>query len=329
MAQKVGGSNPLTHPRIPKLPRFTGQGALSIFIFTTPSRFTEVDTMFELIPSKMDRPEILAAIFHPQKVARNETPPSCQEFDVAVSPEATLGCRFFTSEEKAPVIIYFHGNGETVSDYDQIAPCYLEVGLNLFVAGYRGYGWSSGVPSVGGLFHDAAIVLERVHEYCQSIGFSEKLFVMGRSLGSAACIDLAHRFPEMMKGIIIDSGFADTLSLAARLGYNVSDSGLTEEDCFNNVEKIREIKVPTLILHGAEDQLIPMQEATRLHSESGARTKQFYVIPGADHNTLISRGGRIYFETIKNFTNGVAGERSTWRLRRRKSKSNKSKEQNR
>ena len=282
--------------------------------------------MPEFIPSKMDKAEILAALFHPQKGIRNDTPPSCQEFAVAVSEEVTLGCRFFAPHDKAPVIIYFHGNGETVSDYDQLAPYYLEVGLNLFVASYRGYGWSSGEPSVGGLFHDAAVILERIHEYCQTTGFSEKLFVMGRSLGSAACIDLAHRFPEMIKGIIIDSGFADTLPLAARLGYNVSDSGLREEDCFNNVEKIREIKVPTLILHGAQDQLIPMQEASKLHSESGARTKQFYVIPGADHNTLISRGGRVYFETIKNFTNGVAGERSTWRLRRRKSKN---KEQNR
>ena len=138
------------------------------------------------------------------------------------------------------------------------------------------------------------------------------------SLCSAACIELGHRFPELIKGIIIDSGFSYTLPLAARLGYDVSESGLTEEDCFNNLDKIREIKLPTLILHGAEDQLIPLNEAEKLQAESGARRKQLSVVPGADHNSLIIRGGAIYFETIKGFTDTVTVNRNAWRRRRRK-----------
>lgn len=274
--------------------------------------------MNDLIPSKMDKPEILAAIFHPRREKRNDTPPSCEEFEVTVSGDTILGCRFFNPHTNGPVIIYFHGNGETVSDYDQIAPYYLQAGLNFFVAGYRGYGWSSGEPSVAALFHDAAVIFERVRDYCHKNGISEDLFIMGRSLGSAACIDLGHRFPDLIKGIIIDSGFSYTLPLAARLGYNVSDSGLHEEECFNNLEKIREIKIPTLILHGAEDQLIPLNEAVKLQAESGARTKQLYVVPGADHNSLISRGGAIYFETIKGFTDTVTVNRNAWRRRRKK-----------
>ena len=80
--------------------------------------------MNDLIPSKMDKPEILAAIFHPRREIRNDTPPSCEEFEVTVSGDTILGCRFFNPHTNGPVIIYFHGNGETVSDYDQIAPYY-------------------------------------------------------------------------------------------------------------------------------------------------------------------------------------------------------------
>lgn len=275
--------------------------------------------MPKLIPSKLDKPEILAAIFHPQAEAPNDTPPSCEEFEVQVEEGVSLGCRFFHPHPTSPVIVYFHGNGETVSDYDQIAPHFLEAGLNLFVASYRGYGWSSGEPSVAALYHDAAVVLERVKEYCRAGELSDELFIMGRSLGSAASIDLGYRFPEQIKGIIIDSGFANTLPLAARLGYNVSDSDLREEDCFNNLGKIKEIEIPTLILHGAEDQLIPLYEAVKLQAESGAKTKQLFVVPGADHNSLILRGGVTYFETIKSFTDIVTG-RNTWRQRRKKFK---------
>jgi len=274
--------------------------------------------MNDFIPSKMDKPEILAAIFHPRKEERNTTPPSCQEFEVAVSDDAVLGCRFYNPHPSAPVIVFFHGNGGTVRDYDQIAPSYLKSGLNFFVASYRGYGWSSGEPSVGTLFHDAAVVFEQLSDHCRDTGFSEHLFVMGRSLGSAACLELGHRYPDLIKGIIIDSGFSHTLPLAARLGCKVSDSGLLEEDCFNNLEKISEIKLPTLILHGAEDQLIPLNEAVKLQVESGARTKQLYVVPGADHNSLIARGGVIYFETIKGFTDTVTVNRDAWRRRRKK-----------
>jgi len=271
--------------------------------------------------TKLDQPEILAAIFHPRSEEKNATPQSCKEFEIAIpDDQVKLGCRFYSRNSEAANIVYFHGNGETVADYDQIAPFYLDAGLNILIASYRGYGWSSGNPTVSTLFHDSGIVLNSFIRYCEDNGLSEDIFVMGRSLGSASCIDIGYNLPERIKGIIIDSGFANTLPLAARLGYDVSRSGLTEDDCFNNVEKIKAIELPTLILHGAEDQLIPLHEAVKLQAESGAKNKQLFVIPGADHNSLISRGGDTYFETIRNFTDTVSN-RNTWRQRRKKFKS--------
>lgn len=274
-------------------------------------------------PSKLDRPEILAAIFHPRKEVKTALPESCSDFDVPIPPgDVTLGCRFYLSDPGAVNIVYFHGTGETVTDYDEIAPLFLEAGLNILVAGYRGYGWSNGEPSVTGLYEDSTHVLDAFISYCRTNGLSEDVFVMGRSLGSAASIDIGYWTPEKIKGIIIDSGFAHSLPLAARLGYDIASAGIEEEDCFNNLTKIQEITLPTLILHGAEDQLIPLHEAVKLQAESGARTKQLFVVPGADHNSLIAKGGSFYFETIKDFTDTVT-DRNTWRERRKTFKSQK------
>ena len=274
-------------------------------------------------PSKLDRPEILAAIFHPRKEEKTQLPSSCSEFDVLVPEEnVTLGCRFYLNSPESASIVYFHGNGETVGDYDEIAPFYLEAGLNILVAGYRGYGWSSGEPSVSSLYSDSAIVLDTFIDYCEGNGICNDIFVMGRSLGSAAAIDIGYWTPEKIKGIIIDSGFANSLPLALRLGYDVASAGINEEDCFNNLTKIQEITTPTLILHGADDQLIPLHEAVKLQADSGAKTKQLFVIPGADHNSLIASGGSLYFETIKFFTDTVT-DRNTWRQRRKNFKSQK------
>ena len=58
------------------------------------------------------------------------------------SPAASSPCG-----EERPTILFFYGNGETAADYDNIAPIYNQVGLNFFVADYRGYGQSGGSPS--------------------------------------------------------------------------------------------------------------------------------------------------------------------------------------
>lgn len=274
-------------------------------------------------PSKLDRPEILAAIFHPRKEEKTTLPAACSDFDVPIpSDDVTLGCRFYLTDPEAVSIVFFHGTGETVADYDEIAPLFLEAGINILVAGYRGYGWSNGEPSVTSLYKDSTLVLDTFISYCKDNGLCEDIFVMGRSLGSAASIDIGYWTPEKIKGIIIDSGFAHSLPLAARLGYDVASAGIEEEDCFNNLTKIEEITIPTLILHGAEDQLIPLNEAVKLQAESGAKTKQLFVVPGADHNSLIAKGGSLYFETIKVFTDTVT-DRNTWRLRRKNFKSQK------
>ncbi len=274
-------------------------------------------------PSKLDRPEILAALFHPRKESRSCSVPDSRDLDIEIVDQGVaLGCRFYGSDPEAANILYFHGNGETVGDYDYVAPLYLAAGLNLMVATYRGYGWSTGEPSVSALLDDCSAVFERFQRFCAEHDLGGDCFVMGRSLGSASSIELAYRFPDRLKGLIIDSGFAYTLPLAARLGCDLSASDLTEEDCFNNLAKIMETELPTLILHGAEDQIIPMQEAVKLQAESGAKNKQLFVVPGADHNSLISLGGEHYFDTIKKFTDTVSGK-NTWRQRRRKFKKTK------
>jgi hypothetical protein len=271
----------------------------------------------------LDTPDFLTTLFSPRRVSRPSLPPSCEDLEVLVENGAiSLGCRLHCTDKKAPLIVYFHGNGEIVSDYDEIGRCYTDVGVNICILSYRGYGWSSGIPSASALFTDNMEIMHFIKTYCQNHGLLGPLFVMGRSLGCASAIDCAYRLPEYFKGLIIESGFADTLPLAKRLGFDPSQTSLKEEDCFNNIKKIQNVSMPTLILHGASDQIIPLHEAEKLQAESGARTKQFQVIPGADHNSLIMVAGRLYFESIKKFIDTTTGK-NTWRQRRKQFKQNK------
>ncbi len=266
----------------------------------------------------LDRNEILPFIFHPVKTGKTEPDCAYCNIDISIVDDITIGCRAYIADVNAPVIFYFHGNGETVAGYDGIAPLYLERNLNLVLCTYRGYGWSTGEPRCNTLFTDALACVHQADEQLTAKGFSGQRFIMGRSLGSAAAIDVAANTEVAIKGMILESGFADTLPLLEQLGCNIPE-GMSEENGFGNKEKISEITMPTLILHGAKDDIIPINQAEKLQAFSGARTKRFFVIPGSDHNSLITIGGEQYFITIGTFIGEITGEFS-WRKRRKKFK---------
>jgi hypothetical protein len=269
----------------------------------------------------MNRPEVQRVLFHPRAEARTALPSGAADIDIEVEPGVTIGCRLFTADKAAPTILFFHGNGEIVADYDDIGPLYMQTGLNFLVVDYRGYGWSDGSPSFVNLLADSRVLYTKLKQQLADHGYSSTLFLMGRSLGSACAIDLAAAHNAEISGLIIESGFALTLPLAETLGLGEQLKGMTitEEQTFNNAGKISTVTKPTFLLHGQRDTLIPLWQAEKLHAECGARSKELQVVPGADHNSLIAVGGKYYFQAISRFVSQVTGA-DDWRRRRKQFK---------
>ncbi|HJX38578.1 MAG TPA: alpha/beta fold hydrolase, partial [Anaerolineae bacterium] len=253
----------------------------------------------------LDRPEILRAIFHP----RREYPPSprvagARFLSIEVEPHVSLGARLFPASRQAPAILYWHGNGEIAADYDGLAPLYTQAGITLLVVDYRGYGTSDGSPTCSNLLSDAVTVFDAVQEIFERQALAPlRLYVMGRSLGSAAAIEVATRAADVLAGLILESGFADTFALLARLGIRLQ--GLQEsQDGFNGAAKMELINIPTLVIHGEQDVLIPAQDGEELFRRSAALDKRLLLLPGAGHNDLLVMGGRQYMESMATFVFG-------------------------
>lgn len=277
------------------------------------------ETMPEL--HALDRPDILRVLFHPQQTGRNQPPAGAQDLDLPMADGVMIGCRLFTAAKEAPLILFFHGNGETVPDYDDIGPLYAALQINFLVADYRGYGWSGGHPAVSSMLRDGRTIYLAVRQWQRDNGYSGKVLVMGRSLGSASAIDLAAEYDAEISGLIIESGFAETIPLAKTLGIDLAALGLAEKDGFNNLGRIEKVSKPTFILHGQQDTLIPLWQAQKLHAACGARSKELQIVPRADHNTLLAVAGMLYFQEIKRFVDKVTGA-SDWRARRKQMKNN-------
>lgn len=255
---------------------------------------------------KLDHPAITRVLFHPRPDNSATLDPSVPTLAIQVADDIRITCRLHLAEaDEAPNIIFFHGNGETAGDYDEIAPRYVEQGINFLVADYRGYGVSDGTPMASAMMADGLVLFDGLKTYLREHGKTGPLVVMGRSLGSACAIEIASRCEEDIAGLIVESGFSYTMPLLVQLGLDLDSLQIEEADCFGNIQKITGIRRPSLFLHSQFDQIIPLASAEILQAESAARGKEFQVVPGADHNTILEVAGIRYFVTIRRFLDKI------------------------
>jgi hypothetical protein len=247
-----------------------------------------------------DNPAVLAFLFYPR---RDYGAPSGTgtEISIPVNGGVQIGAKLFIADKSAPTLLFFHGNGEIVSDYDDLAPIYNQIGINFIPVDYRGYGRSSGSPSVSSMMQDCHDIFKFIIKWRKDNGLTGPFIVMGRSLGSASALELASGYPDSIDGLIIESGFAHALPLLRLLGINTERLGLNE-DGFSNNEKIKNFKRPTLIIHSEFDQIIPFSDGKALYESSPAADKTFVKIPNADHNTIFAYGIREYMTAVKELT---------------------------
>jgi len=249
----------------------------------------------------LDHPEVLRRLLFPRLRNAPDLPDAVNCF-IRVSDDAQIGCRFFHSRKDGANILFFHGNGETAADYDAVAPYYREYGLNLFVAEYRGYGMSDGSPTCSGILRDTDPILNGFVDCMNSMDHTGDLYVMGRSLGSAPAIETAYRYQSRFKGLIVESGFAAVRRQLARIGVSHLFEDVENPIGFGNDRKIEKIMIPTLIIHGEADRIIPVEEGKALYSLSGAQEKEAIFISNAGHNDLFEWDLERYMEGINQFT---------------------------
>jgi uncharacterized protein len=249
--------------------------------------------------SLLDQPSLLSYLFYPRKDF-NPCPENAFDLSVPVGGGVSISCRFYLGHPQWPWILFFHGNGEVGSDYDEISPLYHQKRLNLVVADYRGYGVSSGIPTLTDLVRDCHAIFREVLEELSRKNLRRDLWVMGRSLGSISALELGHKRQEAIQGLIIESGFPSVVRIITHLGIPAHGVDLEKIDqaC---LEMIKKISLPSLIIHGEEDTLVPLENARDLYEHLGSQEKRLLVIPSATHNDVLMVGFKDYFEAIQRF----------------------------
>lgn len=197
----------------------------------------------------------------------------------------------------APTVLYLHGNSRNISYNLENALRYRALGCNLLLVDYRGYGKSTGgKPSEAKVYEDA----ETAWQYLvrQRGVKPQQLFIYGHSLGGAVAIDLALRHPEAA-GLITESTFT-SMQAMGELKYDFLPAGLLLNQRFESLQKIPQLKIPLLLIHGTWDQKVPAGMAQQLF-EAAPQPKTLVMIEGGEHSNNAAVGWVEYRDAVSAF----------------------------
>lgn len=243
--------------------------------------------------SLLDHPIISQRYFFP----RAESIP--QPFWVNCG-DARLACFYRELDAEAHTIVHFHGNGEVVADYLDGFPERIErMGCNCFLAEFRGYGGSTGIPQLGKMLEDVQNTIEAIGQP------PEKLILFGRSVGSLFAIKAAELFPDVA-GLILESAIADPLERILlrvhpeELGTTPSNFASSVTQAMNIRQTMHRFTKPTLVMHTRHDGLIDASHAERLADWCGGQVR-LEIFPRGNHNDIMFVNGPQYFALINEF----------------------------
>lgn len=191
-------------------------------------------------------------------------------------------------------ILYVHGNAEDLGDIQEVLEKLRDLGFNVFAYDYRGYGTSEGTPTENAAYED----IDTAYNYLtQDLKIKpEKIIVFGRSVGGGSAVDLASR--KTVAGLIIESSFTSAFRV-------VVPFPILPFDKFNNLEKIKKVKSPVLVMHGKLDDIIPFEHSQRLFAAIDS-PKLYLWIETANHNDFFDVAGEKYGQILREFTNLIS-----------------------
>ena len=193
-------------------------------------------------------------------------------------------------------ILFFHGNAGNISHRLDSIGIFHELGLNVFIIDYRGYGQSEGEVSEQGTYRDA----EAAWNYLiRTRGIDEeRIVIFGRSLGASIAAWLANR--KTPAALILESGFSSVPSMAKRI-YPFLPVEWLSRFRYETGEYVKTVTSPVLVAHSPDDEIIPYAEGLQVF-ESVSENGWFFEMRGG-HNDGYRLSGKAYIEALRSFIN--------------------------
>ena len=268
-----------------------------------------------LLAPRLNRPLYRPLLFHPAPfpaavdenlpLALGVEPEECyfNSYGSLASKETLHGWWFaHPHKEDAPVVLLSHGNSGNITIRAGLCELIMRSGASVFVYDYRGFGKSTGEPTVEGVSQDGVAAMDFLRA---RLGLPpERFYLYGESLGAAVSTYI-HSQRECA-GIVLQSGFS---SLGAIAGHTFKplrlyplwlypNPGLDSAAILKRAEH-----PPLLVVHGKLDRVVPFEHGLALYEAASGR-KQLLALPASSHSDLLATASEELTAALRAFFNG-------------------------
>ncbi len=222
-----------------------------------------------------------------------------EERQLATADGLSLLAWYRPPAEGRPVALFLHGNAGDLASRAPRVGQFAAAGWGALLVEWRGFGANPGRPSEQGLTLDA----EAGYAALRALGIPPgRIVIWGESLGTAVAVRLAQAHPA--KALVLEAPFT-TMAEMARRSYPFVPVNLLLKDRFESLTRIADLAMPLLVIHGADDALIPPEMGLRLVAAAPVAVKRYVRLPGADHNNLVEHGAvRIGIDFVDRLSRG-------------------------
>jgi alpha-beta hydrolase superfamily lysophospholipase len=230
-------------------------------------------------------------------------PDGVQELDVPVTHDGRtqrVHAWWWRAESPdAPALLYLHGSRWNLTGQLYRIEQLHDFGFAVLAIDYRGFGRSDGgMPSEDTVYEDAQAAFA---ELARLQPDPAKRYNYGHSLGGAIAIDLAARLSQRAQvpahGLIVESTFTSLADIARALSYEWLPVQWIMSQKFDSIDKIGQVRMPVLVVHGAHDRYVPPR-FSRMLFDAARGPKRLLMVEGGSHNNSMRLGREAYRDAL-------------------------------
>lgn len=197
-----------------------------------------------------------------------------EDLRIHVSDGEEIHAWFFPINNDSTTVLFCHGNAGCMSGRLETVQMLTEIGVNVLLFDYRGYGLSDGKASEKNMYADAKAAYNWLLRERSTA--SHKLIIFGRSLGGAVGVELTGRVD--CAGLIIESSFTSVAEMGRHLYPYLPTRWLVRYH-FDSIARIGRLECPVLIMHSKQDEIVPFRMGRQLY-EAAREPKRFVELSG-------------------------------------------------
>jgi len=204
-------------------------------------------------------------------------------------PEVLVGCWFPPVTPEAWTLAFWHGNADQIGQVGDAVGDALQRqhGLGFLAIEYPGYALMQGEPSEKAIVWTARRMVEHLVSPSGLAARPDRVCLFGQSIGTSVALHVAADPHSAAAKCVLLSPFTSIPDMCRHFFAFVPRPDLFVLDAFDSRRIAPDIRIPTLILHGTHDEIVPYEQGRQLAALLPAAT--FVRLPGAGHNNTFDR----------------------------------------